>query len=240
MNPNPWLTRTLVLVVCACLLGGCMLARQGGSISIIAPEIQLETRESWPEGDWTLQIQRPHADRMRDGGRIMVREAGSRLKPYPELLWMDSIPDMFQSLLIQAFEDANRLSGVDRPGGTRARYALSMEIRRFEAVDTGGPDLRVELAVQASLVHVRSSRQLASRTFRQETDARGKAQDPLVAAFETALGAMLTEMVGWVLEEGEAAEAAGREWRRDNERRDRANSPARPGAKEPTPNGRGR
>lgn len=68
---------------------------------------------------------------------------------------------------------------------------LATEIRHFEAVDDGGPDLKVELVIQSSLIHQRSARAIATRTVRQEVDSSGKTLDPLIAAFESALAGLI-------------------------------------------------
>ncbi len=221
--------RTLVTgLACLILATGCMLGGQTRSLNIIAPEVELTTSDEWPEVDWSLQIRRPVADQMRDSARILVRVGPSRMQPYPSAVWLDSVPEMLQSAMIQAHEDSGRIAGVSRPGSSRSRYSLTSELRRFEAVDTGGPDLEVEIVLQANLVHVRSSRMLATRRFEHRATTRGKELDELIEAFEQALGELATELVGWTLESGQEAENREREdWQRGEGRRrggDRARS----------------
>ncbi|MFU8833065.1 MAG: ABC-type transport auxiliary lipoprotein family protein, partial [Wenzhouxiangella sp.] len=189
------------------VLAGCMLARPGAPVSIVAPSVEVPDTAAFEPVDWSIQVQRPIADQMRDSDRLLVRRKPSRLQVYGDAAWLDSVPEMLQSMTVKAFGDTEKFGGVGRAGGMRTRYNLAMEIRRFEAVDDDGPDLRVELVIQANLIHQRTSSAVASRTFRHGAVSSGKALDPLIETFERALNELMTELVGWVLQEGERADA---------------------------------
>ena len=204
---SPFLYRILVVVLCAALVSGCVLGRQTTPVSIIAPVVELEPGADWPEAAWTLQVQRPVSDQMRDSNRILVREARSQLKVYPGAAWLDAAPDMFQALLVQALEDSGRFEGVSRPGGAAGRYRLRTEMRRFEALDDGSRDLAADIEIRASLIHTRSARVVAARTFEQRTRADGGGLQPLVSAFEDAFQQLVTGIAEWVLVSAEEAEA---------------------------------
>lgn len=192
------------MLVTATLLSGCMLTGQVSPVSMIAPDIETAVDPDWPRVEWSLQVQRPEADRMRDSDRLMVRVSGSRLQSFPESAWLDNMPDMVQSLMIRHFEDSRRFGGVGR-AGMRGRFSLASEIRHFEAVDDGQDGLGVHLSVHVNLLHPASGRIVASHTFSQRVRAPGTTLDPLIAAFEQAMGALLADLTGWVLAEGERA-----------------------------------
>ncbi len=189
------------------VLGACGLTGQVSPVSIIAPELELQTDERWNAVDWALQVRRPVADQMRDSERILIRTGASRLQPYPASSWLDNVPDMLQSLTIQALEDSGRFVGVGRAGSLRSRFALATELRRFEGVDDGRADLAVDLVIQANLVDQRSGRVAASRTFTVRERAGGKELDDLVIAFERVMQEYFFQLTGWVLDEGELARA---------------------------------
>lgn len=220
-NPIPVFIRLPALMVLALLVAGCMLGRQLSSVSIVAPQVDVAANPDWPQADWSLQVQRPQADQMRDSDRLLVRVSRSRLQPFPGAAWLDSMPAMVQALMIQQFEDSDRFAGVGRAGGMRSRFSLSTEIRHFEAVDDGQPGLGVDLAIQANLIHHRSGRVLASRTFNHQARVSGTDLDPLVEAFETAMGALFADLTGWVLTEGERAAQQFEQWRDRDRPRDR-------------------
>lgn len=208
-----WLATLSIIVI----LSGCALGRPPSPISILAPDVHVNADPGWPEVDWSLQIQRPVADQMRDSDQLLVRRSASRLQVFTGAAWLDQMPAMLHSTMIRAFEDANRFNGVGRAGSFRTRYILATEVRHFEAVDEGGPDLKVDLVVHANLIHQRASRSVATQTFRREVTSSGKSLDPLVDAFETAMSGLLSDMIDWTLEQGEAAGARWEE-RFQNER----------------------
>lgn len=210
-NQHRFVVRPSVRLVLALpfllVLGACGLTGQVSPVSIIAPELDLQTDEQWNPVDWALQVRRPVADQMRDSERILIRTGASRLQPYPAASWLDNVPDMLHSLTIQALEDSGRFGGVGRAGSLRSRFALATELRRFEGVDDGRADLAVDLVIQANLVDQRSGRVAASRTFTVRERARDKGLDDLVIAFERAMQEYLFQLTGWVLDEGELTRA---------------------------------
>lgn len=206
--------RTVSLIVMILLTtSGCMLARSPTAVSIIAPEVDMAVDEAWPGVDWSLLVQRPTADQMRDSDRILVRVSRSRLQPWPETAWLDSMPDMVHSLLIQSLEDSGRFAGVGRAGGMRSRFGLVSEVRRFEVVDAGHGDLSVALAMQANLIHQPSGRVMASRSFEHGQNVGGTSLDAVIDAFELAMGELFAELAGWVLTAGQQASAELEDWR---------------------------
>ncbi len=163
--------------------------------------------ENWPEVDWSLLVQRPFADQMRNSDRILVRVSRSRLQPWPESAWLDSMPDMVHSLLIQSLEDSGRFAGVGRAGGMRSQFGLVSEIRRFEIVDEGRGGLSVALALQANLIHQASGRVMATQSFEHDEAVSGTSLDEIIYAFEQAMGDLFGELAGWLLASGQTASA---------------------------------
>ena len=201
--------RGLVSIAMAALLAlalsACALGRPAAPVSILAPEIEGQFGQELDAVDWGIQVRRPVTDRMRDSERVLVRAAPSRLQPYPGAAWLDNAPDVVQMLTIQALEDSNRFQGVGRTGGLQTRLVLDTELRRFEGVDDGSPDLSAELVVHANLVYQRTGQVVASNTFRFTERASGKELDPLVRAFERALQAYFASLLPWVITEGQRA-----------------------------------
>jgi len=217
------MNRWLVLLMVALGLPGCALTGNPSAIDILAPSPAAVDASGLEAVDWSVQIQRPVADQMRDSDRVLVRRTASRLQVYPGSAWLDSAPEMLQSLIIQAFADSQRFSGVGRSGGIRTRYGLSTELRNFEAVDQGD-GLRVDISLLANLVHQRTGRSLAGQTFSKSAEVSGPGVDALVGAFEQALSNLLPELLAWVLEAGTAADA---EWTNREDRPRRSERPDR-------------
>ncbi len=205
--------RALTLLLVATVVTGCMLARSPSSVSIISPEVEMAVEDDWPEVEWTLLVQRPVADQMRNSDRILVRVSRSRLQPWADAAWLDSMPDMVHGLLIQSLEDSERFAGVGRAGGIRSRFSLVSEVRRFEVVDDGDGSLVVELALQSSLVHQSSGRVMDTRSFRASQAVSGRSLDAVIEAFEQAMSGLFGELTGWLLTSGEEALSDIAAWR---------------------------
>lgn len=208
----------LMVVLLPLALSACMLTGQPSPMSILAPSVELSASERADRVDWSVQIQRPMADAMRDSDRLLVRRAASRLQVYPGAAWFDSVPEMLQSMLVKAFSDSEGFAGVSRSGGIRTRYSVATEIRNFEAVDLDG-QVAVEIVLQASLIHQRSARPIAGRTFRHGGPVANTGLDPIVSGFEDALAELMHDMIDWVMEQGELAEAEWAERGEDRTRR---------------------
>ncbi len=204
------LPRTLALILMPLLLAGCLLGGQGSTISLLAPTLSLNHDEQAESVDWSVQVQRPVADAMRDSDRLLVRRTASRLQVYPTAVWLDSVPDMLQALLVQSLGDSERFDGVARTGGIRTRYSLAIEVRHFEAVDDDG-QMAIDIVLGANLVHQRSARSVANRTFRAGGPIPSNNLDDIVRGFEQALEGMVPEMIDWVQASGIEAEARWRE-----------------------------
>jgi cholesterol transport system auxiliary component len=213
------LLRLAGLAGAAMFLSACMLGGQPAPVTIMAPDVTVSAPIEAEAVDWSLQVQRPVADQMRDSERLLVRRTPSRLQVYPGAAWLDSVPEMLQSMMIRTLTDSGRFDGIGRGGGLRARYRLVTEIRAFEAVDDGSANLGVELVVQSSLVHQRSSRQVANHTFRHFASSRGKDIGPLIETWEGVLNEFLLDLAAWVLEEGAAADAELERWEDEGRRR---------------------
>ncbi len=208
------LFRATAMVGCIALLSGCLLARQSTPLTVLAPEIAVVPAPDWPTVRWSLQIERPRADMMRDSTRLLVRLPASRLEMFPGAAWHEPVPDLIQSALLRAFEDSRRIAAVGRSGEQRGRFRLYSEVRRFEAVESAG--LTVEIELQARLVLGRDGRVFDSGTFSRRVPASSPDLPALTAAYERALNELLAELVGWTLQTVERSRA-DREQRRDGD-----------------------
>lgn len=189
----------------ALLLSGCMLTGSSDPVTVIAPELTPTVEARGDAVDWSVRVVRPEADRTRSSDRILVRVEGSRLQPYPAVVWLDDVPEMLQGLMIQGLEDSGRLAGVFRSGGPSGRFTLAGEIRRFEAVDDGRGRLTAELDVRARLIDHAGGHVVASERFVQRTVASERGLGALVVAFEEGLSALVGEITEWLIREGESS-----------------------------------
>ncbi|PKM08485.1 MAG: hypothetical protein CVV17_01255 [Gammaproteobacteria bacterium HGW-Gammaproteobacteria-7] len=213
------LLRAALLGTALIAMSGCMLARQSSPIAILAPQVVIGSEPDWRTVHWSLTIERPRSDALRDSSRVLVRVPPSQLEVFPGTAWLEPAPDLVQSLLLRGFEDSGRITAVGRDGTLRGRFRLNSELRHFEAVDQAG-NLSVEVELQVRLILARTGQVLASGNFKHSAPAGGRSLDDLTAAFETALGQVAAHVIGWTLQAGEVAPSRseqGREGRRDKD-----------------------
>lgn len=193
----------LLLILSALATTACTLGGKAQPLTLIDPRVGPVETAGLTAVDWSVEIPRPLTDQTRDSDRLIVRRDSARLQVYPGVSWLDSLPDMAQTLMVQALTDSDLFAGVGREG-LSARYALATELRRFELVDEGG-DLRVELVITANLIGKRQRASAGFRTFRISEPVASSGLGPTVTAFEAALAQWLAELVPWILETGSAA-----------------------------------
>ena len=198
------IARPTALLLAMALLSGCGILPKQQSITLYAPQPQIEADAAWPSVDWQLQIPRPYADAALDSERILVRPQPGELQVYKGAAWAQAAPDLVHDVLLRAFADSGRLRGVARRGeGVNAKYELLLDLRRFESDYSGGdtPTVRIELG--ARLVHNADNRVAVARAFAANVPANGTTIAQVNRAFEQALDDTTTQLIGWTLSEGQ-------------------------------------
>jgi cholesterol transport system auxiliary component len=143
-----------------------------------------------------LLVVEPKAIASLDTERIAVRGPGGAYSYLTDGAWADRLPKLLQARIIQAFENANRLRSVGRPGDRLASdWQLIADIRSFEVVAQGATEVVVEMSVK--LVNDRSGRILAGRVFSARAPAAGTDAANVSNAFNGAVQTVMREIVLW-------------------------------------------
>ena len=156
---------------------------------------------------WQLVIEEPRASGGLDSNRIALRPAPTELKYFAEARWTERAPKMIQTLLIESFENTEKIVAVGRQTvGLRADYSLKTELREFQAQyfdDNPAPVIRVRL--NAKIIRQPRQEIIASESFEEVLRAEGSGMEPIIAAFDRALGKVIKRLVTWALVEPPAA-----------------------------------
>jgi cholesterol transport system auxiliary component len=200
--------RTITAIVLALALAGCGgLLPKKEPTQVIAPQVHVAPDPAWPHVAWQLSIARPSTNDMLDSRHLAVSPAPGQIQVYKGVAWDGTVPDMVQDAVVEAFEDSGKILAVGRQtSGLRTDYALQMDMRDYQAVyrDAAGPP-EITLVINARLVDNTTSRAVASRTFRQAVPASGTGVPAVAQAFDSALGALVHDLVGWTLDSGQQA-----------------------------------
>lgn len=201
------IARGVLLAVLIAPLGACALADVASGPP---PSLYVLTAPS-PDTpaariDAQLVVEEFSAPAALNTSRIVFQPSPNEIKYYAGARWADRAPAMIASLLVETLSDTGRFSAVVGPGNqARTDISLIGDIRAFGAfrdADAGLGDgaTKVRVALFVSLVNARDRRVVASREFSAEAPA-GSGIDGIVAACDTALDTVLTEIAGWTVEQ---------------------------------------
>lgn len=151
---------------------------------------------------WALSIEIPAASAGLDSDRIALTRPPSGLDYYADAAWADHLPALAATALVEAFEGSTRIAAVARESdGARADYVLNSDLREFSCrydAGEGAPLAVVRLGVR--LVDARSRKIAGTAVFAKDVRASANSVPAAVAALTVAFGAVLAELVPWVLD----------------------------------------
>lgn len=168
--------------------------------------------ESLPYVDWQLVLEAPVANAGLATTRIALSQKPLEVQYYARSSWTDRAPQMVQTLMIESFENSQRIVSVGRESlGLRSDFVLKSELREFQAeyydvAEGAAPKIRV--SISAKLVQMPRREIVASQSFERVEPAAADDIEAVVAAFDAALGRVLRDLVAWTLRTGEENSAA--------------------------------
>ena len=162
--------------------------------------------EDLPMVDWQLVLQTPQADASLNSTRIALQRSPMKVEYYARSSWTDRAPLMVQTLMIESFENSQRIVSVGRESvGLRADFVLRSELREFQAeyFDSVTPTAHVNITVK--LVRMPTRDIIGSQAFKHRVPAAADRREDVIAAFDAALGRTLRHLVEWTITTGTAA-----------------------------------
>ncbi|MGH6718263.1 MAG: ABC-type transport auxiliary lipoprotein family protein [Alphaproteobacteria bacterium] len=194
-----WIVLAGAFVVTGCAAAGLIPdATERPDLYILTPKSTFDP--ALPNVHTQLAVDLPFASAGIDTGRIALMHTPMQLDYYARSNWIDRAPAMVQKLIIESFENSNRIVGVGRVSvNLRADYVLVTELREFqvEYFGDGAPVIHVQL--NAKLVRFPERIIVGNVTSEEEVTAAEDAMGAIIAAFDDALGKSLRDIVGWTL-----------------------------------------
>jgi cholesterol transport system auxiliary component len=198
------LSRRWLVLAGAFVLTGCAAANlipeaaDRPDLFVLTPKSTFEP--DLPTVSSQLAVELPLASAGIDTGRIALMHTPMQLDYYARSNWTDRASAMVQNLIIQSFENSDRIVGVGRVSvNLRADYVLVTELREFqvEYFHDGGPVVHVQL--NAKLVKFPERVIVGNITSEESVVAAADSMDAIIPAFDDALGATLRDIVSWTL-----------------------------------------
>ena len=149
-----------------------------------------------------IVVEEPSATAAVSTDQIAVQPTALRVQYLPGARWVDRAPLIVQALLIESFENSNRVPAVGSSAiGLRADYYVATDIREFQArlPEGAGPDtpLRVEVRLNIKLIDAEEDRIIASRSFEEMVNSVSDDAPDVAVAFDEALGDVMRDAVEW-------------------------------------------
>ncbi|MEZ5892786.1 MAG: ABC-type transport auxiliary lipoprotein family protein [Parvularculaceae bacterium] len=198
----------LVMLAAALALSGCVSVLPEAAPA--KPRLHIAAASvdalSGPALSWSLAVEEPRSTRDYDTVRIAVAAAPGRTEYLGGAEWADRAPKLFQTALIQTYEDAGRILGVgDRFAVPVADLVLQTDIRHMQLAVDGGTD-RAEISVYARMTDGKGT-VYAAKKFEASSSAGSSSADDVYMAFDRASDEIISAIVAWSYEAGETARA---------------------------------
>jgi len=155
-----------------------------------------------PEVPWQLIIEEPIAAGGLDTNRIALRPHATELKFFADARWTERAPKMIQTLLVESFENTNKIIAVGRQSiGLRADFTLKTELREFQAEMKNDEEVfTVRVRINAKIVKQPKRIIVGSKSFEHVVQVKdGNGIRNIVIAFDAAAGNVLKKLVEWSL-----------------------------------------
>jgi cholesterol transport system auxiliary component len=152
-----------------------------------------------PNVDWQLIVEVPTAPAGLDTNRIAVRETATKISYIKDVTWIDRLPNLVQTLLVESFENSGRIVAVGRESvGLRADYVLKLDVREFQLERGSGKD-RVNVRISAKLVRMPERVIIGATTAAHSVDITSTSIAIVIGGFDDSLGKVLKKVVEWSL-----------------------------------------
>ena len=189
--PLPRWARHVASIGCGVLLLAACAGGPPATFDLTAPSDGVPGRPLHGQ----LVVSEPAASSPFDSDRIVVRTGPQSLELLKDTQWVDPLPQLVQSRLIQTFENSHLLRSVAYPGqGITGDHVLDSEIRRFD-VDAVTGEATVEISgklIDAGSGHIRAAQIFSARVPGSAADGPSAS-----AALDAALGQVMKEIVAW-------------------------------------------
>ncbi|WP_415404468.1 ABC-type transport auxiliary lipoprotein family protein [Tateyamaria sp. SN3-11] len=160
---------------------------------------------SLPNLKYQIVVEQPTATAAVDTDQIAVQPNPLEVQYLPGARWVDRAPLIVQALLIESYENSQRVPAVGSSTiGLRADFLIVTDIREFQAIvppgDSTAP-LRVDVRLNIKIVDAFEDRIIGSRSFEEIVPSTSDAPRDVVAAFDEALGDTMRDSVEWSIRE---------------------------------------
>lgn len=164
------------------------------------PEIRLDGSTAHKK---VVNIEYPTAPKALSGTDITVTPDGRRLAVAANAQWAEPVPSLLRNGLIDVLAANSDVMGIIPKGNTRVPYRLNIDVRRFEAVFDGGPDMAPNAVVQVTLLLTETSKRKLIGSYFIKTQKRASTANisSIVEAQDLAVRDAMQQASNWLSEQ---------------------------------------
>lgn len=194
-----WIVVPLLALVVG-VSAGCVPPGQAELPSLYDLSPKSTFSEDLPRADWQLVVETPVAAAALDTPRVALKRGAAKVDYYERAAWTDVAPQLVQTLIIESFENTDKIISVGREDANlRSDYLLKPELREFQAEYTSGGAPVANVHINAKLVKMPQRTIIAGANFQHKAQASGDNMSAIVEAFDEALGKVLKKLVDWTM-----------------------------------------
>ncbi|WP_170559508.1 ABC-type transport auxiliary lipoprotein family protein [Ruegeria atlantica] len=198
--------RLFFLVLALMSLGACTglgtlrQASKPNDLYLLTPKSTFSS--SLPRVQKQIVVQEPTATAAVNTDQIAIQPTPLQVQYLPRARWVDRAPLIVQALLVESYENSNKVAAVGRSTvGLRADYVIVPDLREFQGLVVsdveGTKTIRVEVRMNIKIIDEFEDKIIASSSFREVVNSASDATPDLVKAFDVALGKTMRDAVEW-------------------------------------------
>lgn len=147
-----------------------------------------------------MAIDVPSATAGLNTARIAVKPTPTQFEYYANARWVDVVPVMAQTLLLESFDNSEKIDVLERGAySLRADYGLVVNIREFQAEYSGDGSPDVQIRFQVRLVEMPRRKTIAATSVIGLAQSTSRKMNDIVIAFDQAFGRATKDLVSWTL-----------------------------------------
>lgn len=189
--------KLIVPLLLTTMLAGCGTTTPLDTFSLSAPQQVQGTSVS--RKNLQILVPSPNALKALDSENIVVNTAPGAIEYLKGAQWGDRLPNLVQSRLVQAYENAGVFGGVGRPGdGLAINYQILSDLRVF-SIQAYGSQRAAVVEIAVRLMNDKNGEVRATRVFRASTPVHGTTNNEYVRALDKAFDQVASEIVSWTI-----------------------------------------
>lgn len=198
--------RPILMVAMMAGLAGCTglgtlkQASKPNDLYLLTPKSTFSP--SLPRIQKQIVVEEPTATAAVNTDQIAIQPTALEVQYLSRARWVDRAPLIVQSLMVESFENSNKVAAVGRSTvGLRADYVIAPDLREFQGIVVSDVDnvqtIRIEVRLNIKIIDEYEDKIIASSSFQENIISASDQTPDLVTAFDEALGDAMRDAVEW-------------------------------------------